>query len=91
MICIERKEALFLEVGEEVQVKLTVEEFLQTNVGNSRTCVDHVDGGEVRCAERCRWEQIAVDGCGAPWLPGIDLPDCDNYNETSRLIIEYLR
>ncbi|XP_046619269.1 acid-sensing ion channel 2 [Neodiprion virginianus] len=86
-----RQEALFVEVGEEVHIKLSVQEFHQTNVGKTRLCVNEIDGGEVRCVERCRWEQMTVDGCGAPWLPGLDLPDCQEYNHTSNLIINYLR
>ncbi|XP_024941790.1 acid-sensing ion channel 4 isoform X2 [Cephus cinctus] len=86
-----RQEALYVEVGEEIHVRIAVQEFHHMNTGQTRYCVDNVDGGEVRCAERCRWEQKAVDNCVAPWMPGVDLPECDNDNDTIRLIISYLK
>lgn len=84
-----RVEYMFLEVYEEVEVKLTAQHFA-TIPSATNKCEE--DGQVSRCEEMCVWDEIkTLSNCSAPWIPKIGLPYCTDYQSYNKLTSSYQR
>lgn len=84
-----RVEYMFLEVNEEVEVKLTAQHFA-TIPSTTNLCEE--EGQVTKCEETCVWDEIkSVSNCSAPWIPNIGLPYCDDYKSYAKLTTSYQR
>lgn len=84
-----RVEYMFINVGEDIEIKLTAQHFRKLS-SRDNTCVMDDEYSAIDCEERCFWRH-ATNGpnCRGPWMPGIDLPLCNNYTQIKNLIIRY--
>lgn len=45
---------------------------------------------QIQCSELCHWHRVVdIVGCTGPWMPDIDVDQCDTANETQQLIKHY--
>ncbi|KAL1398818.1 hypothetical protein pipiens_008661 [Culex pipiens pipiens] len=84
-----RIEYLFVEVDEEVEVKLSTQHFYMLPSADN-LCTTETDMSSTRCSELCHWHRVVdIVGCTGPWMPDIDVDQCDTANETQQLIKHY--
>ncbi|XP_065350354.1 acid-sensing ion channel 4-like [Cloeon dipterum] len=85
------QELIILPVGEMAHVKMTVHQLERVNHPKS-PCNPDRKYSSANCEERCRWREIeAKSACSVPWMPGSDLPECNNYTSLLPVIVEYLK
>ncbi|XP_055593755.1 uncharacterized protein LOC129744959 [Uranotaenia lowii] len=84
-----RIEYLYMEVDEEVEVKLTTQHFYMLPTDDN-LCTTEVEMSSTRCSELCHWSRV-IDrvGCSGPWMPEADVEPCDTANETKQLMKHY--
>lgn len=83
-------EYLYLEVGEEMEIKLTPEQFNQIPT-QKNPCVTDVNYSASQCSETKRWTNIAKEvGCIGPWMQGLHYPLCWNVDKLLKLLKAYL-
>lgn len=84
-----RVEYLFINVNEEIEIKLSPQEFLMVNQRGT-PCADLMSYSSTNCTEYCRVYNVTHSvGCSGPWISGSDLKYCDNYNDMRNLIVTY--
>lgn len=83
-----RVEYMYINVNEEIEIKLTAQHFKKM-VGANRCTYDDLHSA-VQCEERCFWHQVTEKTkCRGPWMTDLDLPLCNNYKSMRDLIINY--
>ncbi|XP_055547330.1 uncharacterized protein LOC129731383 [Wyeomyia smithii] len=84
-----RVEYLFMEVDEEVEVKLTTQHF-QMLPSSENDCTEGSEISSTRCSELCHWRHVVeAVGCTGPWMPDIEAEQCHTANDTQQLIKHY--
>ncbi|XP_029729547.2 uncharacterized protein LOC109429390 [Aedes albopictus] len=86
-----RVEYLFMEVDEEIEIKLTTQHFYMLPSAENM-CTTENEMSSTRCSELCHWHHVVnIVGCTGPWMPDIEQELCDTANETQQLIKHYKR
>ncbi|XP_058815463.1 uncharacterized protein LOC131678978 [Topomyia yanbarensis] len=84
-----RVEYLFMEVDEEVEVKLTTQHFYMLP-SDENQCTTESEMSSTRCSELCHWRHVVEKvGCTGPWMPGIEGEQCHTAKDTQQLIKYY--
>lgn len=84
-----RVEYMFVNVGEDIEIKLTAQH-LRRLAGQKNKCSDDDQYSAIDCEERCYWRWVADQtGCRGTWMTDIDRPACNNYDNMTKLIITY--
>lgn len=84
-----RVEYMYINVNEEIEIKLTAQHFKKMSCTNDKCTNDNLHSA-VQCVERCFWRQVTEKiQCRGPWMPGLDLPLCNNYTSMRKLFINY--
>ncbi|XP_053691765.1 uncharacterized protein LOC128740255 [Sabethes cyaneus] len=84
-----RVEYLFVEVDEEVEVKLTTQHFYMLP-SSENLCTTGAEMSSTKCSELCHWHHVVnTVGCTAPWMPDIDGEQCHTAQDTQQLIKYY--
>lgn len=84
-----RGEYMFVQVYEEIEIKLNAQHFNRLPT-NENPCSIEPDYSFIGCSELCQWSRITHDvGCTAPWMSEIELPTCNNYEQMRDLLVEY--
>lgn len=84
-----RIEQLYVEVDEEVEIKLSVQQFAMMQT-NPNPCTLDSNYSETKCNELCQWNRVTeAVRCSGPWMPDIKLPYCANYTMMKSLIVNY--
>lgn len=82
-----RVENIFIHVSEEVEIKLTVQDFQMIDDGR---CTSDEKHSVIETHESCEWKYITSEAnCSGPWMPSIDLPYCQTYSQMKALILAY--
>ncbi|KAG5675245.1 hypothetical protein PVAND_005160 [Polypedilum vanderplanki] len=84
-----RIENLFLEVNEEIELKMQVNHYSQFR-GRGSVCSDDVIRSASICREKCvlRYVEDSID-CSGPWMKKPETSLCNNYDKVKGLINEY--
>ncbi|XP_059468817.1 acid-sensing ion channel 2-like [Neocloeon triangulifer] len=83
------QELIILPIGEQLNVKLTVQQLERKDHPKSE-CNPDWQYSATNCVERCRWQEIADKaGCSVPWMPGVGYPECNNYTAMRTVMVEY--
>ncbi|XP_062551380.1 uncharacterized protein LOC134216530 isoform X2 [Armigeres subalbatus] len=86
-----RVEYLFMEVDEEIEIKLTTQHFFMLP-SDENLCATEMEMSSTRCGELCHWRHvISIVGCTGPWMAADGVELCDTANETQQLIKHYKR
>uniref|UniRef100_A0A182WA48 Uncharacterized protein n=1 Tax=Anopheles minimus TaxID=112268 RepID=A0A182WA48_9DIPT len=84
-----RVEYLYLEVNEEMEIRLSTQHFFML-ASYENECVEFSSVSSTRCGEICHWNAVVGSvGCSGPWMPGLGIRDCDNAETTKQLIKLY--
>lgn len=86
-----RVEYFFLGVGEELEMKITVQDFQQMR-GRGGTCSDEIEHGTSACNETCKWMNVTETvGCSAPFMrhAAITKRNCNNFDDMRELILTF--
>lgn len=84
-----RVEYMFINVGEEIEIKLTVQH-LRMMAGRDNPCINDEEYSIIQCEEQCFWRwSTQKSKCRGSWMTGINLPICNNYEEMLLLISDY--
>ncbi|XP_058451372.1 uncharacterized protein LOC131430409 [Malaya genurostris] len=84
-----RVEYLFMEVDEEVEVKLTTQHFHMLP-SSDNLCTTESEMSSTRCSELCHWSHVVEQvGCTGPWMPDIEGEQCHTAHDTQQLIKYY--
>lgn len=84
-----RVEYMYINVNEEIEIKLTAQHFKKMSCTNDKCTNDDLHSA-VQCVERCFWRQVTEKiKCRGPWMPGLDIPLCNNYTSMRKLFINY--
>lgn len=84
-----RVEYMYINVNEEIEIKLNAQHFKMIASRDNKCSNDDLHSA-VQCEERCFWRQSTESvQCRGPWMPGINLPLCNNYTSMRNLIINY--
>ncbi|XP_058056300.1 acid-sensing ion channel 2 [Anopheles bellator] len=84
-----RVEYLFLEVNEEMEIRLSTQHFFML-ASYENECVEFSPISSTKCGELCHWRTVVESvGCSGPWMPGLDVAYCDNPTDTKQLIKIY--
>ncbi|KAF9409184.1 hypothetical protein HW555_011369 [Spodoptera exigua] len=81
-------EYLYLNVGETLRVKVTVDEYKMISSSDD-PCINRVNYSANECTTRYVWH-LATEavGCSGPWIES-PLPRCNNYTTMRALIVKY--
>lgn len=84
-----RVEYMYINVNEEIEIKLNAQHF-KMMASRDNKCSHDDQHSAVQCEEKCFWRQ-STEGtkCRGPWMPGLNLPLCNNYTDMKSLIINY--
>ncbi|XP_055633180.1 uncharacterized protein LOC129773577 [Toxorhynchites rutilus septentrionalis] len=83
-----RVEYLFLEVNEQIEVKMTAQHLHM--LPSENLCTTVLEMSSTRCSELCHWRHVVnIAGCTGPWMPDIEQRTCSTSNETQQLIKHY--
>lgn len=84
-----RVEYMFVNVGEEIEVKLTAQHLRMLPSIDNR-CSNDDEHSAVQCEERCYWQWSTEQAkCRGSWMPDVKLPLCNNYEQMRKLISGY--
>ncbi|XP_063241963.1 uncharacterized protein LOC134542044 [Bacillus rossius redtenbacheri] len=84
-------ESLCLDIGQEMHVKLTADEFQMLNIEGRQVCNPNPNYSQSYCEDECFWQQLTVrHGCSTPFMPAIALPHCDNGTAMFELVRDYM-
>ncbi|XP_050087836.1 acid-sensing ion channel 2 isoform X1 [Anopheles aquasalis] len=84
-----RVEYLFLEVNEELEIRLSTQHFFML-ASYENECVEVSTVSSTKCGELCHWRTVVESvGCSGPWMPDLDVSYCDDANRTKQLIKLY--
>ncbi|KFB49246.1 AGAP010146-PA-like protein [Anopheles sinensis] len=84
-----RVEYLYLEVNEEMEIRLATQHFFML-ASYENECVERSTVSSTRCGEDCHWNAVVdMVGCSGPWMPGLKAPCCTNAEDTKQLIKLY--
>lgn len=84
-----RVENLFLNVQEEMELKVIPHHYLQFR-GRGQTCSDDVTKSTSLCREKCIWQLVEMEvKCSGPWVPNRTTIDCHNYEDIRRMTVAY--
>lgn len=82
-----RVEYMFLEVNEDVEVKLTAQHFA-TIPSKDNVCEGNYE--VTKCEETCVWNKLMMhNNCTAPFMPDMGVSHCNNYYTFSNLTQQY--
>ncbi|XP_069688205.1 acid-sensing ion channel 1B [Periplaneta americana] len=85
-----QEESIFLEVGEELHVKIVAEEYHLVDKAREH-CNDSWDHSYDTCVHTCKTEQLVSEiGCSGPWLLHNGTEYCSEYTTLKNLISGYL-
>ncbi|KDR23103.1 Amiloride-sensitive cation channel 2-A, neuronal [Zootermopsis nevadensis] len=81
-------ENLLLAVGEELHVRIGVQEYHLVNKADDH-CNASLDHSYEECQHMCKMRQLVNKiGCSGPWIPEVDVPLCNEY-ETMKNLMKY--
>lgn len=84
-----RVENLFLNVQEEMELKMAAHHYLQFR-GRGQVCSDDVTKSTSLCRENCIWYQVEMAvQCSGPWVRNRSTIDCHNYEDIRRMTVAY--
>lgn len=84
-----RVEYMFVNVGEDIEIKLTAQH-LRMLASQDNDCSSDDKYSAIDCEERCYWGWATEKShCRGPWMPSIDLPLCNKYDDMKNLIVNY--
>lgn len=86
-----RVEYVYVEAEEDIEIKLAVQHFTMLENSDNR-CNNEINYSAIQCGEDCRWRDITANiGCTAPWIPNINLPTCNTFNQIREFVNIYNR
>ncbi|XP_022838103.1 uncharacterized protein LOC111365136 [Spodoptera litura] len=81
-------EYLYLNVGETLRVKVTVDEYKMISRSDD-PCTNRLNYSANECTTRYIWKLATEEvGCSGPWIDS-PLPRCSNHTSMTRLILKY--
>lgn len=84
-----RVEYMFVNVGEDIEIKLTVQH-LRMMAGRDNPCINNEEYSAIQCEEQCFWRwSTRQANCRGSWMTGINLPICNDYEGMRLLIAGY--
>ncbi|CRK93362.1 CLUMA_CG006903, isoform A [Clunio marinus] len=84
-----RIEYIYLYANEEMELKLTVQQFTKNRARGIKCSDNHMKSTSI-CHEMCRWKSVEeVVKCVGPWIKHSSAPQCNNYHDVRDLIVQY--
>lgn len=84
-----RVEYMYINVNEDIEIKLTAQHFKKLMCKNNK-CTNDDAQSAVQCEERCFWRQLLeITKCRGPWIDLPYVPLCNNYTSMLLLIQKY--